>query len=174
MGGTEEMEGMGGSPVGKRAALGMGALHSEVHRSTDPTPLPPPFPKIPPPNPRLHRAGGGGDAGLAPFRKRGRVCGNACAGRGMSSTSWLRSLDPIPGNVTGNSEWAGPAPERGALGGAAHPGSSGAHGDPRPARTTVPDPAGGFFWEALPSSPPRCAELSPPRPSAPFPAKFVP
>lgn len=34
----------------------------------------------------------------------------------MSSASWLCSLDPVPGNVTGNSEWAGPAPEWGALG----------------------------------------------------------
>ncbi|CAN8205912.1 unnamed protein product [Coccothraustes coccothraustes] len=82
----------------------------------------------------------------------------------MSSASWLHSLDPIPGNVTGNSEWAGPAPERGALGGTAHPGGAGAHGDPEPGRTVPPDPPGGCSWGALPASPPPCAE-APPAPS---------
>lgn len=75
MGGTEEMEGMGGSPVGKRAALGMGALHSEVHRSTDPTPLPPPFPKIPPQIRVSIAPGGAATPGSPRF-----VSGAGCAG----------------------------------------------------------------------------------------------
>ncbi|XP_014115018.1 PREDICTED: vinexin isoform X1 [Pseudopodoces humilis] len=83
----------------------------------------------------------------------------------MSSASWLHSLDPIPGNVTGNSEWAGPAPERGALGGQRTPGGAGAHGDPAPGRTVAPDSPGGCSWGALPASPPRCSEALPAPPA---------
>ncbi|XP_058715105.1 vinexin isoform X4 [Poecile atricapillus] len=161
--------------LGKAGAAGTGALLSPcplpgARRSTGAqTPLPAsvptstqhfplhPFPKIPPSS-RLHRAGGPAARGSPRFVSGGRVLGNACAGRGMSSASWLHSLDPIPGNVTGNSEWAGPAPERGALGGQRTPGGAGAHGDPAPGRTVAPDPSGGCSWGALPAGPPRCAE----------------
>ncbi|KAM9266259.1 LOW QUALITY PROTEIN: vinexin [Morus bassanus] len=104
-------------------------LPTQVLASTGHFP-PHPLPKSPskPPAPsRRGAAAGGGPAapGLPRFVSGGRVHGNACAGRGMSSASWLVSLDPIPGNVTGNSEWAGPAPERGALGGERTPGGPG-------------------------------------------------
>ncbi|XP_015504335.1 vinexin isoform X3 [Parus major] len=119
----------------------------------------------PPSSSRLHRAGGPAARGSPRFVSGGRVLGNACAGRGMSSASWLHSLDPIPGNVTGNSEWAGPAPERGALGGQRTPGGAGAHGDPAPGRTVAPDSLGGCSWGALPASPPRCSEPLPAPPA---------
>ncbi|KAM9215679.1 LOW QUALITY PROTEIN: vinexin [Leptosomus discolor] len=102
--------------------------------------------------------GGLASPGSPRFVSGGRVRGNACAGRGMSSASWLRSLDPVPGNVTGNSEWAGPAPKWGALGGVSkrtplwgglgHTGTHHRGGQRLPAR--LGDAAGGLSPPAAP------------------------
>lgn len=116
------------------------------------------LPQKSPPNPRLHRAVGPATPGSPRFVSGARLLGNACAGRGMSSAPWLRSLDPIPGNVTGNSEWAGPAPERGALGGQRTPGVPGHTGTQRRAGRSLP-PLPGDAPEGL--SPPRRAETFP-------------
>ncbi|XP_061871887.1 vinexin isoform X3 [Colius striatus] len=126
-----------------------------------------------PQNPSEHPRGGGWPGSLLPpsprFVSEGWVCGDACAGRGMSSASWLLSLDPIPGNVTGNSEWAGPAAEQGALGGSkgspGGPGHAGTRGwEAQRLRTGAGDAAGGL--SPLPA--PR--ELEPP-PFSPSPGK---
>lgn len=79
----------------------------------------------------------------------------------MSSTSWLRSLDPIPGNVTGNSEWAGPAPERGGLGGPRTPGGPGHTGTQGRARRWLPTLPGAAPGGLPPPAP--CSALRPPR-----------
>lgn len=157
------------SPRAPMPALGAAQEH-RPHSSPQSRPPPgvpsPSFPENPPESASPSRRGAAAP-GSPRFVSGGRVRGNACAGRGMSSASWLRSLDPIPGNVTGNSEWAGPAPE---LGGQRTPGGAGAHGDPAPARTEPPDPAGGCSWGALPASPPHALRAPP----LPLPAKFVP
>lgn len=182
----------GGSPVGKRVAFTMPPVPvlgwPQEHRAPLPTqvltsaghfPLHP-LPKSPSKPPALSwwgapqrgAAASGGLAGLGSphFVSGGRVRGNACAGRGMSSASWLASLDPVPGNVTGNSEWAGPAPEQGAPGGQAHPRGARARGYPPPGRTAAADPAGGCCRGALTAGRLRRAEA----PALLPPAKFAP
>ncbi|XP_041880751.1 vinexin isoform X2 [Corvus kubaryi] len=174
----EGMEGMEGSPVGSGWQWGWGLCSHRApipalgdpreHRPhSPPQSRPPPSTSFPipsrksPASPRLHRARGPATPGSPRFVSGARVRGNACAGRGMSSASWLHSLDPIPGNVTGNSEWAGPSSERGALGGQRTPGGPGHTGTQRRGGRWLPTLPGDAFGGLSPPAP-RDA-LRPPR-----------